>query len=392
MEKVEAMIDSVKDELAEVKADLMNENSEITDTKTTFDNAKSFSNLKDVPESAKILYNSIQFSTEDFVSADDLAVLFNISRQTILNYTKAGILTGQKRLGDKTLYYNLKDSFLPVYFNVIDSNLRKIYRASEINIICILKDDVEKEKYLEAIKSQYGENDLLTLEKLNEFGVSALGTKPDILDVIKTANASAEEERRSESDLLIKTCQLEGIENTTQRIKLEEKFKNEFAGLLKEAHFSEHGVDVDEHDVAVALTHLAGIKARKTVATLNSTKDSPDKRMTDLNKSYNCTDETLGLSYEKLFKRAYKREVGNQALNTIENVLEKEHIMLNTYSLAGNVAVDMMSIDLIFKSLQTSYRTIIMGYSDLDDNLKAYVDTKIKGVESLGSNYEVTTM
>ena len=119
---------------------------------------------------------------------------------------------------------------------------------------------------------------------------------------------------------------------------------------------------------------------------------SPDKRMTDLNKSYNCTDETLGLSYEKLFKRAYKREVGNQALNTIENVLEKEHIMLNTYSLAGNVAVDMMSIDLIFKSLQTSYRTIIMGYSNLDDNLKAYVDTKIKGVESLGSNYEVTTM
>lgn len=392
MEKIKTIIDNVKTDLVDVKADVTNESNSLSNSKSNFKYGKKQPTFKEIPESVKTLFDSLSFDVDVLISADDLAILIGKSRQTILNYTRAGILEGQKKIGDKSMYYNLKESLVSLFFSILDKDFRDDLRSNEVNIICIMKNEAETDKCMGAIKHQYSEDKIVTFEKLKEIGVSSCSMKPDISKVIDTTADLVKKEFDNKSDMITKESQIEDVDNYNRQVELTSKYRKEFASLLSKCDFAGKGIDVDMQDVSTALSYLAEVKAQEDMKAYKSAIKKPEQRMEELAMSYKYTSDNVGKSYEKLFRRAYKRELGKQSIKAMMNVLQSEHIFLNTYVLTGDTPKDLISIDSIFNSLNDSYRVILMGYSSLDDFLKGYIDTKIKAIESFGSCYEVTTM
>lgn len=413
MEKVEAMIDSVKDEFAEVKTNLLSEKAKIEvenseegnvyydlDSEKVLGDANKakvlFTNSQlteeEIPDCIRQLHNHYNFNItfDELISADELAVLSGASRQTILNYANSGILKGQKKLGDKTIYFNFKESIVPLFYQLMTRRTQEEIELNEINIICLYKDIAERDKYIQAIKSKYSVVD--SAESLVELVELTLKMPTDRAFTANKAIDYAEDLIEKES---------KDIEQATvlKKTKSDDEMKKDytdrllsFFDTLSKVDFSTGDFKITAEDVKPVLKEMATIQAMELSIKKNARTNINKGIKTDKVKKRYAYKTEIGEDFEKLYVRALKTAMGNNVRKTLYRTLLSEHVMLNMCELSEDFAMNMMSIEKTIKSMHPSYRTIIMGYSSLDNALKAYIDAKCNSLKELNSEYLVTTM
>lgn len=413
MEKIETMLESVNADLNEVKSNLLAEKAKVAGKNTEGDvtdyDLESEKAIEDANKSKVLVTNSQlteeeipkcvrdlhhkynnQIDFDSLLSADDLAILSGASRQTVLNYANSGILNGQKKLGDKTVYFDFKESVVPLFCQLMSKRTQEDRTRNEINIVCLCKDEPEKDKYLQAIKSKY--SSVVSNETLFELLYSSLSMPTDIVFTANKAIDFAEELYEKEK----KDIDTDEVLKRTELDKDVADDYNErqiaFFRTLSKVDFSSDKYSVTAEDVKPILQEMARIQAIELATRKNiSIKSSKNSKVMNVRRKYAYETE-VGTEFEKMYVRALKIAIGNNLRKTLYKTLLSEHVMLSVCELSEDFAVNMMSIEETFRNIHPSYRTLVMGYSTLDDSMKAYIDAKCNSLKNLGSEYSVTTM
>lgn len=377
----------------EVKTKIDDANAVSGRSKSLFDDVKTYLNFDKAPDCLIRLDASLQDSP-DRVTVEEFADFLGISRQTIWNYINAGAIQYTKELGYKTSYISVKDSLIPMSFQMALRKMNCKLSEKQTNVICLNTESADPSQNKLLLESKYPKSNCITLDDIFESSIHLLHSIVPIEEVAERVKVLADADFKS----LEKKFNNEkaAIDKEVDEVlkKTYIKTRKEFEKLLNETEIPEDRIHCDIDEFRGVLDCMAQQKALSEAIALRNIRlrilfDEKAKAY----KLYSpCVNDEVGKEYARLYKKAYRQLVGEKIQSSIRSCLDEDHMMIHNYNLAGSISEDMSGIADVFKSIKYTYNTVILGYSSLDDSLKAFIDTLVTDIERKGSKYSVVTM